>query len=490
MPDLQPAVASTTTRRPVVHLFVGLHKTGSSAIRLMLDFHATLLDRHGFHLPRAAWTRYINRFWNGGHNNVPWAICGHHPVLPEFGTLSDLVAEIEALPEHQHIVFSEDLDYANGAQVESLAHALRMFDVRIVVFLRNQADWLQSLYTEEHKWFTPEPSADWFLDRVTHDRRLHLDALCVRWARPFGQRITIRPYENIRGHLFEAFLECCGAPDGLRTELAARSFPLVNASPDADTLAIIRQASAYARAQGIRPEFFNSVISPALVTAGAAMPRSTRRIPMSAEARQRLQALMTRVNRAVVELFGLALGPEYWSAGQDQPQDLAPAGAVTAERLVEMCLDLGTRAGTRMRVSADTGEPSHAAALADTYYPWATEAEPSSVQRLQDLLVAAFPTDDAALYLERKGEQGVAFQQKDGRLVELRQLRQAEWGGLLLALQRQARLNRVSWNNLREGQLLVEGRAGHTPMWVRHVPTADGELAMIEPVGRWRQGHR
>mgnify|MGYP003336816964 CR=1 FL=1 len=67
--------APRRSHKPVVHLFVGLHKTGSSAIRLMLDFHGSMLDRHGFPLPRAGWTRYINGFWNGGHNNVPWEIC-------------------------------------------------------------------------------------------------------------------------------------------------------------------------------------------------------------------------------------------------------------------------------------------------------------------------------------------------------------------------------------------------------------------------------
>ena len=45
--------APRRSHKPVVHLFVGLHKTGSSAIRLMLDFHGSMLDRHGFHLPRA-----------------------------------------------------------------------------------------------------------------------------------------------------------------------------------------------------------------------------------------------------------------------------------------------------------------------------------------------------------------------------------------------------------------------------------------------------
>lgn len=468
---------------PVVHLFVGLHKTGSSAIRFMLDLHAGTLDRHGFHLPRASWTRYINRFWNGGHNNVPWEVCGHHPVLPEFGTMDDLLAEIQAAPDHQHIVFSEDLDYLNGAQVAALAARFAACDVRIVVFLRNQVDWLQSHYTEEHKWFTPSPSADWFLERIEHDRRLHLDALCIRWARPFGNRITIRCYEDIRERVFDAFLECCDAPPALRAELASRSLPLVNASPGPGTLALIRQASAYAAEQGVRPEYFNAAISSAVVTAAAAFPRDRRSIPMSADARGRLQALMTRVNRELANAFGLTLGDTYWTVpeGPDSVKPVAPA--LSTAMLVEMCLEFGIRAGTRLRALEPHGL-AHAS-LADAYYPWVAETGGATAAVLDELLDSTFASDDAALYLERQGENAAAFRQADGQLTELRRLRAAEWKGLILAVQHRARLNRVSWNNLREGHLVVAHGAVSTPMWVRHVPTTDGELVMIEPVGRW-----
>ncbi|MFN7916070.1 MAG: hypothetical protein U0Q55_12095 [Vicinamibacterales bacterium] len=473
--------------RPVVHLFVGLHKTGSSAIRLMLDFHGSMLDRHGFHLPKAGWTRYINGFWNGGHNNVAWEIGGHHPVLPEFGTLADLTAEIAGLPGHQHIVFSEDLDYANGAQVHRLAGALAAFDVRVVLFLRNQPAWLQSLYTEEHKWFTPEPAGDWFLDRIERDRRLHLDALCIRWAKAFDGRISIRCYEQVRDRVFDAFLECCGASRALRDELNARPLPAVNASPDADTLALIGRLSAAASRLGMRADYFNAVISPAVVTAGAALPGARRRTAMSVDARARLLALMTRVNGALASALDVELGPEYF----DLPPDDAPAPSAPVDedgRLVGVFTALGIRLGTQVRLAAAGPQ---AAALADSLYPWAPDADMASSARLQALLDQVFGRDaDAALYLERTAERRVAFEQRGGHLQALAQFDQAGWKGLIQAVHVDAHLNRASWNNLREGQLRCAGARGDVRLWVRHVPTADGDVTMIEPVGRWGRGER
>lgn len=472
--------------RPVVHLFVGLHKTGSSAIRLMLDFHGSMLDRHGFHLPKAGWTRYINGFWNGGHNNVPWEICGHHPVLPQFGTLGDLVSEIASLPTHQHIVFSEDLDYANGAQVARLADALSAFDVRVIVFLRNQPAWLQSLYTEEHKWYTPASTADWFLDRVMHDRRLHLDALCIRWAKAFGYRVHVRCYEAIQHRVLDAFLECCDAPSSLRDELNARSLPSVNASPGVGTLALIRRLSMEAAARGVRPEYFNAVISPAVVTAGAANPDSKARVALSAEAREQLLALMTRVNGAVAQAFDLELGPEYFGIPPDAEPPVTPEPS--SSHLMDTVVAMSIRVGTQVRL-AGQGVPG--ASLADSLYPWAVQGDVAAHTRLQALLAEVFTAnDDGAMYVERVGERGVAFEQRAGHLRPVAEFGTLEWGALMQALHESARLNRASWNNLREGEMRVDTRRGQTRAWVRYVPTATGDVAMIEPIGRWGRGEQ
>lgn len=481
--------SSSQGTRPVVHLFAGLHKTGSSAIRLMLDFHGSLLERHGFHLPKAAWTRYINGFWNGGHNNVPWEIAGHHPVLPAFGTLADLVDEIGSLPDRQHIVFSEDLDYANGAQVQRLADALAAFDVRVVIFLRNQPAWLQSHYTEEHKWYTPEPAADWFLDRVTHDRRLHLDALCIRWAKAFDARITIRCYEAIRHRVFDAFLECCGATAALRHELGERSLPAVNASPDAETLALIGQLSVEARRRGVRPDYFNAVVSPAVVTAGAAVRGTRPRVAMSAPAREQLLALMTRVNRAVADHFGLDLGPEYFALPDEEHPDAAPLGNGAA-RQMEALMAMSIRLGTQVRLAGPSPDPA-LDVLAEGLFPWPLVGDDTSLAHAHELLGQVFAVDDdAALYLEREGERCVAFEQRGGRLRPIADCPPAKWSGLMQAVQREARLNHASWNNLHEGLMRVETSRGTTRLWVRYVPTANGEVAMIEPIGRWGRGER
>lgn len=392
------------------------------------------------------------------------------------------------MPDHQHIVFSEDLDYANGAQVARLAEAFAAFDVRVIVFLRSQPAWLQSLYTEEHKWYSPEFAADWFLDRVTHDRRLHLDALCLRWAKAFDHRITVRCYETIRNRVFDAFLDCCGAPVGMREALAARSLPAVNASPDAETLALIRQLSVQARQRGVRPEYFNTMISPAVVTAGAAVPGSKRRVPMSPASRAHLLALMTQVNTAVAQAFGLTLGQEYFTLPPDEDVRPEPPDQASA-RLMEAFLAMSLRLGTQIRLADPSG--AQLSGLAESLVPWSPPAGESGGGGLDALLAEVFGADDdAALYCERVDGHGVAFEQRDGNLRPIGEFTPDAWSGLMDAVHREAHLNRASWNSLREGELRIDTPRGVTRAWVRYVPTANGEVAMIEPIGRWGRGER
>src|SRR6187402_2339630 len=173
------------SQRPVVHLFIGLHKTGSTAIRFMLDVHRDLLPQHGFYLPLATWTRYIKHSWNGGHNNVAWELFKQRPI-PAYGSIADLAREIQEHPAHQHILLTEDLDTAAEEHIETLRQSLSACDVRIIIFLRNQVDWIQSSSGEDQKWFGAPSFDTWCRSHVGPDNRLDLHALCARWKRAFG----------------------------------------------------------------------------------------------------------------------------------------------------------------------------------------------------------------------------------------------------------------------------------------------------------------
>ncbi len=477
-----------TQQRPVVHLFVGLHKTGTTALRFMLDVHREAFIRHGFHVPTATWTAYINFFWNGGHNNIPWEIAGNHATLPEFGTVTDLVREIEALPHLQHILLSEDLDVFQPAHIARLKEHFAAFDVRVILFVRNQVDWLQALFAEEQKWFTATTFHAWFMDRLGDDR-LDFHRVATKWASVFD-RITIRCHEEVRGQILDAFLDCCDAPEGLRRMLGERGLPLVNITPGAFPLELIRHAAAFAAESGIEAPFFNAMVSSSALTASKQIQRFSQKpnviTPAVADV---LFPMMRKVNQKLSDSYHVALGPKYLEPQMPKPAEPASTD-ISIDELARILVT--TVAGMALRTAGTarmlgirhrrTIDPETAASLKAVnawHYPWPRDKAPQ-FPLLDELTLAGLSDGGTALYVERKGERRVAYRRVQGEMVPLRDLSVEEWPLLMLHLQLRAGMGPVLGQNLRQGYVELSRDGQPLYVWVRHAMTSDGELAVLE----------
>ena len=481
--DVTDMTASSSSRRPVVHLFVGLHKTGSSAVRFVLDTHRDVFSQHGFHIPAATWTRYIDGAWNGGHNNLTWEVCGSRPTVPQCGSVADLVREIAARPDRQHIVLSEDLDIAGAEHVSMLKDIFGAFDVRVIVFLRNQLDWVHAMYAEDNKWLGATTLSEWCRAHVGIDPRLNFHDVCRLWADAFG-RITIRCHEQIRTRIADAFLECCDAPEALRAALAQRGVPIVNPTPDEVSLTLIRHASAFATATGITGAYFNAVVSPAIVAARQTLSLPRTRATIDPETADVLVPLMRRSNRALCDAFAVTLGPEYLSP---VAPDVEPDSGISdrlledmAKVVVSAACDVTTRSRARLRRLAGTNGPGDAFLDgADIVCsPW--QPPPHRASPLDDLCATLLDEENDGLYLERDGATRAAYSQVSGSMRKLRDFSEQAWLDALLTLQATAGLNTVSWNNIREGQFAVECDGVALHLSARHAPTATGEIVVIE----------
>ncbi len=476
--------------RPTVHLFIGLHKTGSTAIRFMLDVHRGLLAAHGFHVPRATWTSFMHSFWNGGHNNIPWEICGNHPPVAKYGTVADLVREIAGRPADQHILLSEDLDVAQPEHIRRLAESFAGFDVRVIVFVRNQVDWLQAIFAEEQKWFGATDFESWYLRR-RGDERLDLDGICRRWAEVFGT-VTIRCYEDVKRRVFDAFLECCNAPAALREALAARGLPIINDTPGEFPLALIREAAACAAATGIEPAYFNRSVSGAAMSSARQLGRFSRtRSVVSADVAQDLFPAMQRTNRCLAERFGLALDAPYLNPqlpAQGGVDEFAPSDLDDLAKVVmNIACDVSFKAAVQMRLlvvkhAGAAGTPLHddLQQLVRECYPWRDLT--AGPRHLDDLIEESSCDGDETLYLERQDDRATAFRSNAGGMTPIRNLSGDEWQSLMTELQYRAGYAPVLGYNLRQGYVEFD-RAGRPEyLWARHALTANGELAVIERV--------
>ena len=482
----------TIQQRPVVHLFIGLHKTGSTALRFMLDVHRESFARFGFHVPRATWTQTINGFFNGGHNNIAWEVCGNRPTVAEFGTVADLAREIASLPERQHILLTEALDVAQPAHIARLKEALAGCDVRPVVFLRNQVDWLQAIFAEEQKWFTATTFDRWFQSHLG-DERLDFVRLCGKWRGAFGH-VTIRCYEDIRGRILDAFLEACDAPDGLRRALGQRAMPIVNVTPGAFPLELIRHAAAFTTKLGIDPWMFNTMMSPSSLASSMQIDRFSKKPDViTEEVGEALFPLMRTTNAALAAEFELLLGQKYLDP---VVPPAAPAASTDvsieelAKVLVTVVAGMSLRTVGAVRSIGITHGDGLDPAVADTlrsiaarHYPWAGVALPESTL-LDDLVAASLRDGGTALYLERRDDVRTAYRRVNGEMVPITTLSADHWQVLLLHLQIRAGLGPVLGRALRQGHIEIPGHARAPWVWMRHAMTSDGELAILEPVAR------
>jgi hypothetical protein len=473
--------------RPILHLFVGLHKTGSSAIRFMLDLHRDLFPAYGFHVPRATMTRYVGPNWNGGHNNLPWEICGNHPVIPNCGSLADLVDEIGRYPERQHIVFSEDLDQANAAQVRRLAEAFAAFDVRVIVFLRRQTEWIYAMAAEENKWFGATSRTEWCRAQAGRNAKLDQHGLCRLWSNAFGT-LTIRRYEEVKSRIWEAFLDCCGAPESLKMAFAGQTVPPINSTLDEQALDLIQWASDYAATQGIRPDYFNSLIAPAVAAASTELLGKRKGKPaLDSETASRLLASARASDQALAEDFGLA-------PLSDEPASAAFAtGPVTPEQrqsletmaklIVAASCEISTRLGNRLRrLGLEKGFSTRLRLDEEidvACSPWpSSPAAPSPL--LEEWVMKTLTSKGDGLYLERKQDNCKVFKRINGSLHELQGIGEEAWRSLLATIQAKAHLNPLSWNNIREGEMRFEQAVPTLILQVRHVLTPEGEIIILE----------
>src|SRR3954449_4869255 len=70
-------------------LHIGTPKTGTSSLQAILSTHQDELRQHGFLYPRAG------RVPMGAHHNISMELSGARRFRSEFGTIEDLLSEID-----------------------------------------------------------------------------------------------------------------------------------------------------------------------------------------------------------------------------------------------------------------------------------------------------------------------------------------------------------------------------------------------------------
>lgn len=132
---------------PICFLHIGTHKTGTTALQIFLGSNEPCLARNGIFIPRNA------RPWLGArHHNLAWDLIGDGRFDPAFGSWPEVLSEIRSLNPPTVCLSSEDFGLLQ-LKPDSLIRIRQElnsigYEVKIVVYLRPQSDFIESMYAE------------------------------------------------------------------------------------------------------------------------------------------------------------------------------------------------------------------------------------------------------------------------------------------------------------------------------------------------------
>jgi hypothetical protein len=187
----------------IAYIHIGIHKTGTTSIQRYLFGATKELGAAGYFLPQ-------DTLYNGEPSHAPlaWEV--------KKGNVNLLRGSIERMDVSHRILIlsSEEFSYFDDTQINTLKIALQDFTVKPIIYIRNQVDYLTSLYAEwvKNGVYSGEPFV--FIRNEAFSSILNYQELYHRWARRFGVENTVlKVFENEtreRGGLISGFLNIVG----------------------------------------------------------------------------------------------------------------------------------------------------------------------------------------------------------------------------------------------------------------------------------------
>lgn len=203
--------------RLVIH--IGLQKTGTTFLQRSLHRHRTALAAHGLIYPNPG--AGLNAGGGRAHHFLAHAVLGRrlrHTPADGFDRLEPHVAALRAAwraaaPEAggTALISSEDFSLLGPRQIHKLRALFPDEEVRILVYLRRQDQWLEALYGQMLKQGRHQTPGT-FVAR--NRRRADYAALLERWGAVFGnENLIVRAYEGFEtGGLWADFCTALQLP--------------------------------------------------------------------------------------------------------------------------------------------------------------------------------------------------------------------------------------------------------------------------------------
>lgn len=220
-----------------IYLHIGTHKTGTTSLQQFFSHNEQSLKNQSFLYPSAGRPKKFPH----GHHNLVWGIINNNNYDPSAGSWKELLTEIDFFNPKNVIISSENFswpDCITAEKIFEIKEYLSNHEVKIIIYLRNQSDYLKSHYCQAIKIGYYSGS---FQDYLTYQReRLNYYQRLEPWKEAFGiENIIVKIYDNIaiNNQLIRDFLETINFP---LTEIRINSNITVNKSPNLKAIKIMR----------------------------------------------------------------------------------------------------------------------------------------------------------------------------------------------------------------------------------------------------------
>lgn len=203
-------------RRCFIH--IGTHKTGTTSLQYTLNTRSQKLEGFGFYYPRLGRPSVASY----AHHNFAWEISKDDRFQRASGSIDDLLVEVADVP-HDVILSSEDFECSayHPEQFTSFIDRLkeRQFDVKFIVYFRNQIDYAESLYLTMLLLGLDLPFAKYIGEILESGRfrwrhwifAFDYDEFATRLRHIDGVELIVRSYDTLtKGALVSDFLAILG----------------------------------------------------------------------------------------------------------------------------------------------------------------------------------------------------------------------------------------------------------------------------------------
>ncbi len=189
-------------------IHIGVHKTGTTAIQILLGKHREALLAKGIYVPHAAnpWDQKV-----GYHHNLAFEVNGDPRFVPKYGGIERLVQELSAESPSTVVISSEDLCVAtkDPEKVSRLREPLKDlgYEIEWIVYFRTFPDWAESAYIEMAKAMAVTDRFEGWARKSDHILQTGFNPLClIDPIKATGDTITVHSYAmacpDVTGHFF------------------------------------------------------------------------------------------------------------------------------------------------------------------------------------------------------------------------------------------------------------------------------------------------